>query len=75
MKGSELTAADLFPLVAKLSPDEKVRLAYYALSIRARLKDSSDAAAYESKPVGPQEFAMAGEDPLSWDAEGWDDVA
>lgn len=45
MKRSELTADDLRPLVAKLSSDEQVRLAYYALRVARGLKHKMGAVA------------------------------
>ena len=32
---------------------------------------STDAAAYATQPVNPDEFGQPDEDPLAWDAEGW----
>ena len=49
-----------------------VRLAYDALRISAELR-KSDASAYQSQPVGPEEFCPGAPDALAWDAEGWED--
>lgn len=63
----EVTADDLLPLVAKLSPEERSRLLRLALA-------AGDAAAYEAVPSGPEEFTDV-DDPLAWDAEGWDGLS
>ena len=63
------TAQDLWPLVQKLPREERLRLAQLALR-SATLGD--DAAGYVNAPVGIQEFATD-EDPLAWEAEGWDE--
>jgi hypothetical protein len=64
-----LTADDLLPLVAKLPHAEQVRLAYLAL--RAARDGSRDAAAYQAKPVRPEEFSQD-DDGAAWEAEGWE---
>jgi hypothetical protein len=59
-----LTADDVLPLVARLDPRERLRL--------ARLLDAKnwDARAYQAAPPGEEEFATE-DDPLAWDADGW----
>jgi hypothetical protein len=64
----ELKAEDLIPLIAKLSREERLRLTRLALS-----QGLSDAQAYAAQPVGDEEFA-ADDDPLSWEAEGWENI-
>lgn len=64
-----LTADDIIPLVACLTPRERARLLRLIGS-----RSVSDAAAYEALPPAPDEFSANGEDPLAWDAEGWEDV-
>jgi hypothetical protein len=68
---STLTAEDLLPLVEKLPHDEQVRLAKLALRAAAR-GGSSDADTYRVSPPGKEEFSSA-EEPLAWEAEGWDE--
>ena len=68
----DITADDLWPLVAKLPREQRVRLARLALARVAA--PASDADAYARVPVAGDEFADEAEDPLRWDAEGWDDV-
>jgi len=63
-----LTADDLLPLVASLTPRERVRL----LRLIA-LPQGADAQVYRSVPPSRDEFSTD-EEPLAWDAEGWEDV-
>jgi hypothetical protein len=62
------TADDILTLVDDLPPQERVRL----LRLMTSRSGESAAAAYSTVPPGPQEFSTD-EDPLSWDAEGWED--
>ncbi|MFN0171127.1 MAG: hypothetical protein ACKV22_32320 [Bryobacteraceae bacterium] len=64
-----LRAEDLLPLVASLTPPERVRL----LRLIA-LPRGGDASVYRAVPPSREEFSTD-EDPLGWDAEGWEDVA
>lgn len=66
----DLTAQDFLPLVRKLPHDEQVRLAKLALLEAARA-GSADAETYLRTPPRAEEFATD-EDPLAWEAEGWD---
>jgi hypothetical protein len=62
-----LTAQDLWPLLLKLPHEEQVRLA--KLALRAALRgDIQDRHTYQSVPPAAVE-----EDPLAWEAEGWDE--
>lgn len=61
-----LTADDLLPLVARLAPRERLRLARLIEVAAER-----DAAMYLATPPRKDEFATEDE-PLAWDAEGWD---
>jgi hypothetical protein len=63
----ELKAEDVAPLVAKLSGPERARL----LRLIATLGD--DGRVYAASPPSNDEFG-ADEDPLGWDAAGWEDV-
>src|ERR1035441_1942922 len=63
-----LTADDILPLVASLTPRERVRL----LRLIA-LPQGSDAPVYRSVPPSRDEFS-ADDEPLAWDADGWEDV-
>lgn len=65
-----VTAQDLLPLVEKLSHDEQVRLA--KLALRAASLGRSSRSAYEADPPKPGEFDNDDEDPLAWDAGGWE---
>lgn len=64
-----LTADDLLPLVAKLPPDEQVRLAL--LILRAARDPKGDAAAYQAQPVRPDELSQD-DDGASWEGDGWE---
>jgi hypothetical protein len=61
-----LTADDILPLVALLTPQERVRL----LRLIA-LPEDADAPIYRSIPPSRDEFSTD-EEPLAWDAECWD---
>ena len=63
-----LTADDIIPLVAFLTPQERLRL----LRLIA-VPQGSDAPVYRSAPPSRDEFS-ADEEPLAWDAGGWEDV-
>ena len=63
-----LTAEDLAPLVASLTPQERVR--FFRLVTRPNHRD---AAAYESAPPASDEFSVEDE-PLAWDSDGWEEV-
>jgi hypothetical protein len=69
----DITAQDLFPLVLKLSRQERVRLAKMAFSSAAQ-DARTDAAVYQAQPVQTDEFSQTGADPLTWDADGWEDI-
>ncbi len=69
-----LTVEDLLPLVAKMTRAERVRLSRLALEVGGSEEMDAAAAGYRSSPVLDHEFADS-EDPLAWDAEGWEDVA
>jgi hypothetical protein len=63
-----LTAEDILPLVASMTPQERTRL----LRLIA-LPQGADASMYGSVPPSRDEFS-ADEEPLTWEAEGWEDV-
>ena len=63
-----LTADDIIPLVASLTPQERLRL----LRLIAG-PQGSDAPVYRSASPSRDEFS-ADEEPLAWDAGGWEDV-
>lgn len=65
-----LKAEDLWPLVLKLPHDEQVRLAKLALQAAAH-GGADDAEAYRLAPPGDDEFS-SDEDPLAWEADGWE---
>ena len=61
-----LSADDILPLVASLTPKERVRLLRLIAS-----SQGADASIYRSVPASRDEFS-ADEEPLAWDAEGWE---
>jgi hypothetical protein len=64
-----LTADDVLPLVACLTPHERLRL----LQLISLRPGADDMDAYRASPPKGDEFS-SDEDALSWDAEGWEDV-
>ena len=64
-----LTADDILPLVACLTPQERLRL-LRLISVRP---GASEADAYRVLSPTLEEFS-SDEEPLSWDAEGWEEV-
>jgi len=63
-----LTAEDILPLVKRLTLPERTRL----ISLIGATS-SGDASAYRSSPAPHDEFSSE-EEPLGWDAEGWENV-
>lgn len=63
-----LTANDLLPLVARLAPGERRRLAQLISATSER-----DATMYAATPVRQDEFT-SDEQSLGWDADGWENV-
>ncbi len=61
-----LSADDILPLVASLTPRERERLLRLIAS-----GQESDSSIYAAMPPMPNEF-LADDDLLSWDAEGWE---
>ena len=63
-----LTADDILPLVESLPPQERVRLQRLIAK-----PQGGDESVYRSVPPSRDEFA-ADDEPLAWDAEGWEDI-
>jgi 3-deoxy-D-arabino-heptulosonate 7-phosphate (DAHP) synthase class II len=61
-----LTADDIVPLVESLTPQERVRL----LRLIA-MPQGGDESVYRSVPPLRDEFS-ADDEPLAWDADGWE---
>jgi hypothetical protein len=71
LMNSALSARDLWPLLFKLPHDEQVRLA--KLALRAASQNGlQDARASGATPPRKEEFTVE-EDPLAWEADGWDE--
>ena len=64
-----LSAEELFPLVERLSPKERLRL-LRLISLRSAADDHD---AYLALPPRHDEFS-SDTDPLAWDADGWEEV-
>ena len=64
-----LSADDVLPLVACLTPHERFRL----VRLISERPGADDADSYRALPPTRQEFS-SDEEPLAWDAEGWEDV-
>jgi hypothetical protein len=71
LMGSEITVADLWPLVRKLPRVERVRLARLALGASGET-GRSDAEAYKAAPPSDGEFG-SDDAQLSWEPEGWEE--
>lgn len=65
-----LTADDVLPLIACLEPQERIRL-LRLITLRPADDDSADT--YRIVPPARDEFT-SDEDPLAWDAGGWENV-
>jgi hypothetical protein len=63
-----LTADDILQLVDSLPPRERVRLQRLIA-----MPQGGDASVYRSVPPSRDEFS-ADDEPLAWDAEGWEDI-
>ncbi len=61
-----MTADDILPLVAGLTPQERVRL----IRLITEQPCANDAAVYREAPPGREEFS-SDEEPLAWEAEDW----
>jgi len=69
-----ITADDLWPLVEKLPRSERVRLARIALSCASLPPGATDAERYAACPPGADELLTGpDDDPLAWEAEGWEE--
>ncbi len=64
-----MTVDDILPLVANLTPQERVRL----LKLMASRPSTDPAAVYGAMPPGEDEFSTD-EEPLAWEADGWEKV-
>ena len=62
-----LTADDIMPLVASLPDSERVRLLKWIASPR-----DTNGSAYRVAPPAREEFS-SDDEPLAWEAEGWDE--
>jgi hypothetical protein len=65
-----LSAEDIFPLVDSLSPQERIRL----LRLISTHLTADDRECYNALPPRENEFSTE-EEPLAWDAEGWENFA
>jgi hypothetical protein len=61
-----LTAEDVLPIIATLTPAERARLLRLIAS-----KQESDSSLYAAMPPKPDEFD-SDDDQLSWNGEGWE---
>jgi hypothetical protein len=62
-----MTADDILPLIADLTPQERVRL----IRLIAEKSGADDAAGYRAAPPQRDEFS-SDDEPLAWDAENWE---
>lgn len=61
-----LTAEDVLPIIATLTPAERARLVRLIASTQG-----SDSSRYAAMPPKPDEFE-SDDDQLAWDGEGWE---
>lgn len=66
--GKALTADDILPLVAALTPDERERLLHLMASPK-----QGDQVGYTLKPLRRDEFSSDDES-LAWEAEDWENI-
>jgi hypothetical protein len=66
--GKALTADDILPLVAALTPNVRARLLHLISS-----PEPESESAYRSKPPRRDEFS-SDEESLAWEAEGWENI-
>jgi hypothetical protein len=64
-----MTADDILPLVAGLTPKERVRL----MRLITEQPDADDAAVYAAVPPKRDEFSNS-EEALAWEADGWEEI-
>lgn len=62
-----LTADDMLPLVASLPDNERIKLLRWITS-----PQGDDALAYRAAPPSHEEF-RCDDDPLAWEADGWEE--
>ena len=65
----QLSAEEMIPLVASMADGERVRLLQWVAPAQG-----ADEPAYRAVPAALDEFS-GGDEPLSWDADGWDEFA
>jgi hypothetical protein len=63
-----LTVNDILPLVADLTPLERTCL----IRLMVELRGADEASIYRAIPPAHDEFSTD-EEPLAWDAEGWEE--
>lgn len=68
---TRLTARDLWPLIQRLPPAERLKLLALAGAL-ADLSPAGDAERYGTSPPGGVEFG-GGASGLDWEADGWDE--
>ena len=67
-----LKAADLLPLIQRLPASEQILLAKLALQAAAA-HDGSDGDRYIATAPTTEELGTDDDDPLAWDADGWEE--
>ena len=71
---SQLTADDIVPLIAALTPQERTRLLRLIARPQSPREPSDDASHYHAMPPSSEEFSADGE-PLAWEGEDRENVA
>ncbi len=64
-----MSADDILPLVATLAPQERARL----FRLLAGQPSADDGSFYDATPPRQGEFS-SDDEPLAWEADGWEDI-
>lgn len=70
---SRITVDDIVPLIAALTPHERIRLLRLIARPQSPLVPSDDASLYHAMPPNNEEFS-SDEELLGWEGEDWEKV-
>lgn len=70
-----IKAEDLWPLLLRMSSEERRYLARLALAEKVLPIEAGDGERYAAMPARVDEFSTdRAEEPMSWESDGWEDV-